>query len=91
MLVEDGYYPYFGYGAMSGPGMAVTTSSSDPSEGWNIGLLQAGYFVGGQFGLVEDDYKAPWWFGELGFTTPGISVTRYFVFKKRLDNPKKCP
>ena len=63
----------------------MTWSPYDPSTGWNVGL-QGGYWGGGQGGYSFGDDGG--WFWEIGFVTPGGSLTGFYVFK--WEWPWKC-
>lgn len=77
MIGSEGIYPYGGGGAMTPPGgVSVTWTPADPSPGWNVGL-QGGYWGGGQIGYSFGEGGGP--FGEVGFVTPGASLTGYYV------------
>jgi RHS repeat-associated protein len=74
---EGKNYPYLGVGGMTSPGASVTTSPNDPSPGWNVGIQYATPSGAGvQFGL--DQYGNL--YVEGGTSTPGASVTLYYVF-----------
>jgi RHS repeat-associated protein len=79
MINKEGIYPYVGGGIVSPPGgIAVTWSPSNPTPGWNIGF-QGGYWGGGQvgYGFPKDGGK----YGEIGFVTPGVSLTPFYVWE----------
>jgi len=77
MVNAEGAYPYFGGGVMTGPGVAVTYSPYDPTPGKSV-ALQAGFGGGGQFGDLDPESDIEYW--EVGFTTPGASLTAFHVF-----------
>ena len=78
IISPEGIFPYAGLGIVSPPGgVGVTWSPSDPTPGWNVGL-QGGYWGGGQVGYSFGENGGPFW--ELGFVTPGFSLTGYYVW-----------
>ena len=78
IIVNDkGAHPYFGGGIMTGPGASVTFSPYDPIEGKTV-ALQAGYWGGGQYGDLSSESDIEFW--EVGFVTPGASLTGFHVF-----------
>jgi RHS repeat-associated protein len=77
LIGSEGIYPYAGGGVVSPPGgVSVTWSPSDPMAGWNVGL-QGGFFGGGQIGYGFGEGGGPFW--EVGFVTPGGSLTGYYA------------
>jgi hypothetical protein len=78
MYSEKGVYPYVGGGLVSGPGGALTYSTSDPVPGWNV-ALQAGIGSGGQIGYSFGESGG--WFSEWGMVTPGASITVFYVWE----------
>jgi len=77
MFSPEGISPYIGGGIVSPPGgFSLTWSQSDPVPGWNVGL-QGGFWGGGQIGYSYGEGGGPFW--EIGFVTPGFSLTYYYV------------
>jgi len=85
LQVDDGYYPYLGYGFMLSPGASLTVSTTDPTPGWNTEVQASRVILVGALGYDETNFD---WFWELGLSTPGVSVTRYYVFKKQYSPMK---
>jgi len=84
LIGSKGIYPYSGGGIVSPPGgIAITWSPSDPTPGWTVGA-QGGYWGGFQYGQSFGDGGSTFW--EVGFVTPGFSVTGYYV-----DEPWEWP
>lgn len=79
MIGKEGVYPYFGGGIVLAPGFSITWSPSNPTTGWNEGL-QFGIpkiWVGGQRGY---SYKTDEYFWEVGFSSPGVTFTDFYVW-----------
>ena len=79
MIGQEGIYPYLGGGIVLTPGFSVTWSPSNPTTDWNEGL-QIGIpkiWVGGHIGY---SYKVDAYFWEVGFATPGVSFTDFYVW-----------
>jgi RHS repeat-associated protein len=81
---EKGLYGYFGGGIVVGSGCALTLSDQDIVPGVNFGLqasnggvVQVGYSAGNKENQLKD--KGP--FLELGFGSPGFSLTGFYVGK----------
>jgi hypothetical protein len=95
MIGSDGQlHPYLGGGFMSGPGASLTLAPGpqQPTPGWNWGV-QAGIWGGWQVGNIpnlpdrarrigerQDSKPNPGPYIEIGFVTPGISGTWYYVW-----------
>jgi len=89
MIGSQGVYVYAGGGIVSPPGgVAVTWSPSDSTPGWNTGI-QGGVWVGGQRGAAWGEGAETFsnfaesgeTFWEVGFVTPGLSITNYYVWE----------
>lgn len=77
LINPQGMWPYLGGGGMSPPGgLSITWSPGDPCHGLNSGL-QAGALIGFQRGYSVRSHD---WFWEIGFMTPGYSLTGYYVW-----------
>lgn len=97
LIGPEGIYSYAGGGVVSPPGgVSVTWSPQDPTAGWSVGG-QAGYWFGGQYGYgFGKNGKGAGKYWELGFVTPGASITGYYVDEPwkwpwKRPKPKKCP
>ncbi|MBI5787270.1 MAG: RHS repeat-associated core domain-containing protein [Candidatus Schekmanbacteria bacterium] len=90
MISDKGIYPYLGGGAtMPGLGGGITWSSSDPTPGWNVELsigTPAWLGVIGGYG-DKHPYDTYW---AVGIVSPGISLTRYYVWEFMKFGKKDC-
>ena len=71
-------YSYNGWGWMTSPGFYITFSTSDPTTGWCTGGGGGGlkFGTGGLIGWSINRSDIGAWSGEIGFMTPGYSITR---------------
>jgi len=80
MIGREGLYPYVGGGLVSPPAsISITWSPYDPTPAWNKGI-QIGIpklWVGGQKGYSYENCQDYW---EVGFATPGVTVTEFYVW-----------
>jgi RHS repeat-associated protein len=90
MIGPEGIHPYLGGGWGYPSGFAITFSPSDPVPGWNEGI-QVGIpipgtkvSVGGQFGYSHNNCQYYW---EVGYVSPGISITDFYVWGPYRFNP----
>jgi hypothetical protein len=75
-LGPDGLHPYTGGGYMTpGPGASFMWSPGSPSPGCWSASVAGGYWLGGSLG-----YGGGSSFGEIGFTTPGVSAVTYYTW-----------
>jgi hypothetical protein len=60
-------------------GISITWSPNTPSTGWNI-EVQGGAIIGVSRGYsFGKGCEGKGWFTEYGFTSPGLSLTGYYV------------
>lgn len=79
MVNGSGFYPYLGGGAVT-PGASITFSTSNPTTGWNA-AFQAGVWGGFQVGYaLETPAGQNPWYGEIGFVTPGVNYSAFYVW-----------
>ena len=86
LVGPEGMHPYFGGGYVSKPGgLAITWSPHDASPGWNAGF-QAGALLGGQYGYSFSNRETFW---EVGYVTPGYSLTGYHIWNPEYNKSKQ--